>query len=102
MKKTTIALALGAGLGILLTAGAASAAKLKDVTCNEFLAMDAAHQNRIAFWASGVVAASSKKEVDAGEIEVGYDSAGDPVAAVVADCEGDKTASLWEKIKKHF
>jgi hypothetical protein len=33
-------------------------------------------------------------EVDAGEIEVGYDAAGKPVAAVIADCEGDKTASL--------
>jgi hypothetical protein len=102
MKKTAITLSLGAGLGILLTTGAASAAKLKDVTCNEFLAMDAAQQNRVAYWMSGIAAGSSSKEVDAGEIDVGYDAAGEPVAAVIADCEGDKTASLWQKIKKHF
>jgi len=102
MKKTAIALSLGAGLGILLTTGAASAGKVKDVTCNEFLAMDAAQQNQVAYWMSGVAAGSSKKEVDAGEIDVGYDAAGEPVAAVISDCEGDKTASLWQKIKKHF
>jgi hypothetical protein len=45
---------------------------------------------------------SSKKEVDAADIEVGYDAFGQPVAAIVTACEADKKASLWETIKKHF
>jgi hypothetical protein len=47
MKKTTIALSLGAGLGILLSVGVASADKLKDMTCDQFLAMDEAQQDDV-------------------------------------------------------
>jgi len=64
--------------------------------------MDAAQQDRIVYWMGGIAAASSNKEADAGEIDVGYDASGKPVAAIAADCEGDKTASLWQKIKEHF
>ena len=102
MKKTTIALTLGAGLGILLSAGVATADKLKDITCDQFLAMDESQQDDVVYWISGIEAASSKKAADAGEIDVGYDAFGQPVAAVVTACEADKKASLWEKIKKHF
>jgi hypothetical protein len=102
MKKTAIALSLGAGLGILLSASAASADKLKDVTCDQFLAMDEPQQDDIVYWISGIEAASSKKEAGAGEIDVGYDVFGKPVAAVVTACEGDKKASLWDKVKAHF
>jgi hypothetical protein len=45
---------------------------------------------------------SSKKTDDAGEIDVGYDVFGQPVAAVVTACEADKKASLWEKVKQHW
>ena len=102
MKKTAIALSLGAGLGILVSAGAASADKLKDVTCDQFLAMDASKQEHIVYWIDGIEAGSSKKGVDAGDIDVAYDAFGKPVAAVVTACQADKKASLWDKIKEHF
>jgi hypothetical protein len=102
MKKTATALSLCAGAGILLSAGLVSADKLKDVTCDQFLAMDEAEQDDIVYWISGIEAASSNKAVDAGDIDVGYDAFGQPVAAVVTACKADKQASLWEKIKKHF
>jgi hypothetical protein len=102
MRKTTIALSLGAGLGILLSAGVASAAKLKDMICDQFLAMEQSQQEDVVYWISGIEAASSKKADDAGDIEVGYDAFGQPVAAVVTACEADKKASLWEKVKQHW
>ena len=102
MKKTTIALSLGAGLGILVFAGVASADKLKDVTCDQFLAMNEAQQEHIVYWINGIGVASSKKDVDAGDIDVAYDAFGKPVAAVMTACQADKKASLWEKIKEHF
>ena len=102
MKKTVIALSLGAGLGILVSADAASADKLKDVTCDQFLAMDESQQEHIVYWINGIEAGSSKKGVDAGDIDGAYDSFGQPIAAVVTACEADKKASLWDKIKEHF
>jgi hypothetical protein len=102
MKKAAIALSLGAGLGILVSAGAASADKLKDVTCDQFLAMGESQQEHIVYWITGMEAGSSKKDVDAGDIDVGYDAFGKPVAAVVTACQADKKASLWDKIKEHF
>ena len=102
MKKTTIALTLGAGLGILLSAGVATADKLKDITCDQFLAMDESQQDDVVYWISGIEAASSKKTDDAGEIDVGFDVFGQPVAAVLTACEADKQASLWEKVKQHW
>lgn len=102
MKKTAISLSLGASLGILLSAGAANADKLKDVSCAQFLAMDESQQDDIVYWISGIETAASNKEVGAEDIDVGYDAFGQPVAAVVTACEGNKGASLWTKIKEHF
>jgi len=82
--------------------GAASADKIKDVTCDQFLAMDESQQDDIVYWMSGIEAAAAKKEVGAEDLEVGYDAFGQPVAAVVTACEGDKEASLWTQIKEHF
>ena len=102
MKKFASTFVLSAGLGVFLLAGTVQADKLKDITCEQYLAMDAAQQDDIVYWISGADTASSKKEVAAADIEVGYDVFGQPVAAVITACEADKKASLWEKIKKHF
>ncbi len=102
MKRLALVLSLGAGLGILVAGGVAQADKLKDITCDQYLAMDEAQQDDIVYWIDGAATASSKKEVDAADIEVGYDAFGQPVAAIVTACEADKKASLWETIKKHF
>jgi len=103
MRKTGIALAAAIAMGGLLVAAPALAKdKLKDITCEQFLAMDENAQNNIVYWVEGAAVADSKKEVAAGEIEVGYDKFGRPVAEVVTACKADKKASLMDKIKKHF
>jgi hypothetical protein len=103
MFKITTAAGLVATLA-LVAAGTttAHADKLKDVTCEQFLAMDADAQNNIVYWAEGAEVAASKKAVAAGDVEVGYDAFGRPVAEVVTACEADKKASLLDKIKAHF
>jgi len=45
--------------------------------------MDEAQQDDIVYWIDGAATASSKKKVDAADIEVGYDAFGQPVAAIV-------------------
>jgi hypothetical protein len=103
MLKNGIAVATGVAVSALLVAAPAQAKdKLKDITCEQFLAMDENAQNNIVYWVEGAAVADSKKEVAAGDIEVGYDAFGRPVAEVVTACKADKKASLWEKIKKHF
>lgn len=103
MKKLALTLALAAAIGFTLSGGTALAKdKIKDVTCEQYLAMDPGQQATVVYWIDGVVTASSKKQVAAEDIEVGYDALGDPVAALVTECQADKKASLWSKIKAKF
>jgi hypothetical protein len=103
MKKLAFALALAAVLGFALSGTTALAKeKIKDVTCDQYLAMDPVQQSNVVYWLDGVDTASSGKHVAAEDIEVGYDGWGDPVAALVTECTGDKKASLWSKIKAKF
>lgn len=101
-RKLIIGFGIVIGLGVLAQGAPAQADKLKDVTCEQFIAMDADAQNNIVYWAEGADVAVSKKAVSAADVEVGYDAFGRPVAEVVTACQADKKASLWEKIKKHF
>jgi hypothetical protein len=102
MSKFTLALAVSAAVGIVSLGSMAHADKIKDVTCAQFLAMDANAQNNIVYWVEGADVATSKKAVSAADVEVGYDKFGRPVAEVVTACKADKKASLWSKIKAHF
>ena len=103
MKKLALALALCAVLGFTLSSGTALAKdKISNVTCEQYLAMDPDQQKNVVYWLDGVATASSKKHVAAEDIEIGYDAWGDPVTALVTECEGDKKASLWSKIKAKF
>ena len=102
MIKFFLVLSLCATFAVVLPASVANADKVSDVTCEQFLAMDEAHQDDIVYWIHGVQTAASKKEVAAEEVDIGYDIFGRPVAEVVTACEADKEATLWEKIKKHF
>ena len=101
--KTVFFLAITIGFVMAgTTAYAGEKTKLKDITCEQFLAMDDDNQNNIVYWVEGAAVASSKKSVAAEDVEVGYDIFGRPVAEVVTACEADKKASLWDKIKAHF
>jgi hypothetical protein len=101
--KTAFFLAITIGFVMAgTTAYAGEKTKLKDITCEQFLAMDDDNQSNIVYWVEGAAVASSKKSVAAEDVEVGYDIFGRPVAEVVTACEADKKASLWDKIKAHF
>jgi hypothetical protein len=102
MLRGKNALCLGIGIAIVALGSAAHADKIKNITCEQFLAMDEGSQDDIVYWVHGVQTAESKKAVAAEEVDVGYDAFGRPIAEVVTACEGDKKASLWEKIKAHF
>ena len=102
MTRLALVLCLSAAFGIVLLGSAAHADKIKDITCEQFLAMDEDQQDDIVYWVHGAEVASSKKTVSAADVEVGYDIFGRPVAEVVTACKADKKASLWEKIKAHF
>jgi hypothetical protein len=103
MLKNGIALGAAVAIGAVVVAAPAQAKdKLKDITCEQFLAMDESNQNNIVYWVEGAAVADSKKGVAAADIEVGYDIFGRPVAEVVTACKADKKATLWDKIKKHF
>lgn len=102
MSKLALALGLAAAVGIVSLGNPAHADKIKDITCERFLAMDANAQNNIVYWVEGADVATSKKSVSAADVEVGYDAFGRPVAEVVTACKADKKASLWSKIKAHF
>lgn len=102
MKGRALMVAMISGLWMLLLGTAAHADKLKDVTCEQFLAMDESQQDDIVYWISGVEAGTSSKEPAAADVEVGFDIFGQPVAEVVTACKADKKASLWDKIREHF
>jgi len=101
--KTVCFLVITIGFVVVgTTAHAGEKTKLKDITCEQFLAMDEDDQDNIVYWIEGAAVGSSKKSVDAEDVQVGYDIFGRPVAEVVTACEADKKASLWDKIKAHF
>ena len=102
MSKLALAICLSIAAGIVTLGTVAHADKVKNITCEQFLAMDEGAQNNIVYWVHGVQVAASDKTVAAEEVDVGFDAFGRPVAEVVTACEGDKKASLWEKIKAHF
>jgi hypothetical protein len=102
MTRFALVLCLSAAFGIVLPGSAAHADKVKNITCEQFLAMDEGAQDDIVYWVHGVQTAHSKKTVAAEEVDVGYDAFGRPVAEVVTACKGDKKASLWDKVKAHF
>jgi len=102
-SKTVLFLAITIGFVVAgTTAYAGDKTKLKDISCEQFLAMDEDSQDNIVYWLDGVATAGSKKDVAVEDVEVGYDIFDRPVAEVVTACEADKKASLWDKIKAHF
>jgi hypothetical protein len=102
MFRFALVLCLSAAFGIVLPGSAAHADKVKNITCEQFLAMDEDAQDDIVYWVHGVQAGQSKQTVAVEEVDVGYDAFGRPVAEVVTACKGDKKASLWDKVKRHF
>jgi acid stress chaperone HdeA len=101
MKKLSRVLVAGVAIAFVLpwSGSALAKEKIKDITCEQYLGMDPDTQENVVYWLDGVNAASSVGHVAAEDIEIGYDGWGEPVAAIITACEGDKSASLWSKIK---
>jgi hypothetical protein len=96
-------LALGLSLsvaGVLAPVETASAAskKIDEITCEEFLALNADDQNRIAYWVDGY--ATAKGEATVGT--VAFDKFGQPIGALVDDCKKAPKETLWQKLKQHL
>ena len=101
MKKWILgSLSLAVGFGCLAAAGSAQAAdkKIDTITCEEFLAMNPADQNRIAYWVDGC--AQAKGEAAVGT--VAFDKFGQPIGELGADCKATPKETLWQKLKKHL
>lgn len=85
--------------GLLTTGTAFAASKQVDqISCEEFLALDPADQNRIAYWVDGY--AQAKGEAAVGTVAL--DKFGQPIGALVEDCKKTPKETLWEKLKKHL
>jgi HdeA/HdeB family protein len=95
-------LTLGAVLGGFLTAAPVEAAAAKkrvdQITCEEFLALDPASQERIAYWVDGYQEAKGEAAVGT----VAFDKFGNPIGALVEDCKATPKETLWQKLKKHI
>ncbi len=101
-SRVSLLLSQCAALGLVWTATPAGADKLKNITCDQFVAMDPEQQDNIVYWIEGAAVGASKKEVGAEEIDVGIDAFGRPVAEVVSACMADRKASLLDKVKSEF
>ena len=101
MRKQMIgALAFGILCVGLPAGGVASAAskQVDQITCEEFLALDPADQNRIAYWIDGYAQAKNESAVGT----VALDKFGQPIGALVDDCKATPKETLWQKLKKHL
>jgi hypothetical protein len=96
--SATVGLVLG---GLVAAAPARAESKSKPVdqiTCEEFLAMNPDHQQRIAYWVDGYQIAKGEAAVGV----VAFDKFGKPIGALVDDCKATPKETLWQKIKKHL
>ena len=75
------------------TALAADKAKPETITCEDFLVLDEAVQPGIVYWLNG-----KSGEVDAIDVDE-YDT---PVAYVITECQKEKGATVWQKVKQYI
>ena len=91
------ALAFGAMLSGLLTAGPVAAAdgkkRVDQITCEEFLALDPDDQQRIAYWVDGYEEAKGEAAVGT----VAFDKFGNPIGTLLEDCGVASKETLRQK-----
>src|SRR4029453_18686302 len=100
------AMAVGVGRGALVAGGPARAGagaaptprneQVDRVTCEEFLALDPADQERIAYWVDGYRVAKA----DAAVGTTAFEKCGQPIGMLVEDCKATPKETLWQKVKK--
>jgi hypothetical protein len=87
--------------GLVGTSPAHAAGKSKQVdqiTCEEFLALNESDRNKIAFWIDGYQSAKGEAAVGT----VAFDKFGEPLGALVEDCQKTPKETLWQKLKSHL
>lgn len=92
---------MAAAMGGLLTTtvrAEAKSRKVKEITCEEFLALNPDDQQRIAYWVDGFATAKDEAAVET----VAFDKFGQPIGALVDDCKATPKETLWQKLKKHL
>jgi HdeA/HdeB family len=95
--SVTMASALG-GLLVALTAQAGDKKQVDMITCEEFLKMAPAAQERVAYWVDGYQEGNGKAAIEVIEL----DKFGQPVGEIVEDCKKTPKETLWQKLKKHL
>jgi HdeA/HdeB family len=103
MKRRSIIVsaALASTLGALTQALPVQAGDKKPVdqiTCEDFLKMAPASQERVAYWVDGYQAAQGKSAIEVIE----FDKFGQPIGEMVQDCKSTPKETLWQKLKKYL
>jgi HdeA/HdeB family protein len=103
MKQQSIVVsaALASALGSLLVALPAHGGEKKQadqITCEDFLKMAPASQERIAYWVNGYQHGQGNPAVEVIE----FDKFGQPIGEIVEDCKATPKETVWQKIKKHL
>src|SRR5690348_2560589 len=93
---------MGLVLGSLVLAGPALAQapsrNVDKITCDEFLGLNPDDQQHIAYWVDGY--AQAKNETAIGT--VAFDKFGQPIGALVEDCQATPKETLWQKLRRHL
>ena len=95
--SATVASALG-GLVAALPVHAGEKKQADMITCEEFLKMAPAAQERIAYWLDGYQEGNGKAAIEVVEL----DKFGQPVGEIIEDCKTTPKETLWQKLKKHL
>jgi acid stress chaperone HdeA len=100
-RSIFVSAALAAALGNLLVALPAKGGEKKQadqITCEDFLKMAPASQERIAYWVNGYQHGQGNPAVEVIE----FDKFGQPIGEIVEDCKAAPKETLWQKLKKHL
>jgi len=93
---------VGFVLGSLALAGPVQAQdrskQVDKITCEEFLGLNPDDQQRIAYWVDGYAQAKNEAAISA----VAFDKFGQPIGALVEDCQATPKETLWQKLKKYL
>jgi hypothetical protein len=101
MKKRSIivsvAVASVLGLWVALPAHAGDKKQVDMITCEDFVKMSPAAQERAAYWVDGYQH-GGKSAIEIIE----FDKFGQPVGEIVEDCKKTPKETLWQKLKNRL
>jgi hypothetical protein len=95
--SATVASALGV-LVVALPVQAGEKQQVDMITCEQFLKMAPAAQERVAYWVDGYQEGTGKSAIEVIELA----KFGQPVGEIVEDCKTTPKETLWQKLKKHL